>query len=82
MRQLSNAPLKRVHVDLLGPLSNNGNVYVLMVVDKFPKWVECYAIPNQTPETVSRCYLTISYPVLGDHLDPHEGRQFGSEWFM
>ena len=48
------APLERVHVDLLGPfpLSDNGNVYVLVVVDQFTKWVECYAIPNQTAETI------------------------------
>ena len=40
-----------VHVDILGPLtlSRSGN---LMVVDQFTKWVEEYAMPNQTAKTV------------------------------
>ena len=44
------APLERVHIDITGPflLSEDGNLYILMVVDQFTKWVECLPMPNQT----------------------------------
>ena len=47
----SGAPMEWVHVDILGPLtlSRSGN---LMVVEPFTKWVEEYAMPNQTAKTV------------------------------
>ena len=42
------APMKRVHLDFLGPLLKTmyGNEYVFMMVDQFMKWVEC--IPFST----------------------------------
>ena len=44
------APLDRVHIDILRPLppSKDGNVYILMLVNQFTKWLECWALPNQT----------------------------------
>ena len=55
MYQVS-APLERVHIDVLGPFvkSKNGNVYVLMLIDQFSKWLECYAIPDTKAETVAK----------------------------
>ena len=49
------APLDRVHIDILGPIttSENGNHYVLMLVDQFTKWLECWPLPNQTAEIVA-----------------------------
>ena len=49
------APLDRVHIDILGPIttSENGNCYVLMLVDQFTKWLECWPLPNQTAEIVA-----------------------------
>ena len=37
-------PIDRVHVDILGPfpVSDTGNLYVVMLVDQFTKWVEVY----------------------------------------
>ena len=48
-------PLERVHIDILGPLakSKRDNQYVLMVVDQFTKWMECYALPDQTAESIA-----------------------------
>ena len=47
--------MERVHMDILGPLprSRQGNVYVLVVVDQFTKWTECFALPDQTAERVA-----------------------------
>ena len=44
------APLDRIHIDILGPIttSQDGNVYILMLVDQFTKWLECWPLPNQT----------------------------------
>ena len=48
------APMERIHIDILGPFTASaaGNVYILMIVDQFSKWFECYALPNQTAETI------------------------------
>lgn len=48
-------PVERVHMDILGPLplTDQKNKYILMVIDQFTKWLECYPIPNQTAETVA-----------------------------
>jgi hypothetical protein len=36
-------------MDILGPLpiAKNRNEYILMVIDQFTKWLECYPLPNQ-----------------------------------
>jgi hypothetical protein len=43
-------PMERVHLDILGPFnpSENGNRYILMMVDQFSKWVEMAVIPDQS----------------------------------
>ena len=48
-------PLERVHFDILGPLpeSSKGNVYILVIVDQFTKWVESYALPDQKAESIA-----------------------------
>ena len=40
-------PIERVHLDILGPFpkSHSGKVYILMLVDQFTKWLECYPLP-------------------------------------
>ena len=50
------APLERVHLDILGPFprSLTGNCYVLMLIDQFTKWLECFPLPNQSSETVAK----------------------------
>ena len=47
------APMERLAMDILGPLSltPRGNRYVLVVTDYFTKWTESYAIPNQEAAT-------------------------------
>ena len=45
-------PLERVHIDVVGPLveSHRGNKLILVLVDQFTKWFECYAVPDQTAD--------------------------------
>ena len=48
------APLERIHIDILGPFNSSfsGNMYVLMLVCQLTKWVEAYALSDQTSESV------------------------------
>ena len=54
------SPMERVHTDILGPLveTPRGNQYVFVVVDQFSKWVECYALSDQTAETMASTLVT------------------------
>jgi hypothetical protein len=54
--------MERVHLDILGPFntSEDGNRYVLMMIDQFTKWVEMAAIPEQSAKdcfTLSNVFL-------------------------
>ena len=52
-------PMERVHIDILGPFtpSNKGNQYVLMIVDQFTKWLECFPLPCQSAEETAKCVV-------------------------
>ena len=48
-------PFHRVGVDVLQlPLTENGNKYVVVFQDYLTKWVEAFAVPNQTAETIAK----------------------------
>lgn len=36
------------------PLTENGNKYVVIFQDSLTKWVEVFAVPNQTAETLAK----------------------------
>ena len=48
-------PWERVAADVAGPFptTRNGNRYILVVQDYCTKWVEVFAMPDQTAETVA-----------------------------
>ena len=47
-------PFHRVGVDVLQlPVTELGNRYVVVFVDHLTKWVEAFAVPNQTAETIA-----------------------------
>ena len=79
------SPLERIHIDILGPLieTPRGNQYVLVVVDQFAKWVECYALADQTAERVSRTLVSEFIGRFGCPLELHsdQGRNFESRMF-
>ena len=79
------SPLERIHIDILGPLieTPRGNQYVLVVVDQFTKWVECYALADQTAERVARTLVSEFIGRFGCPLELHsdQGRNFESRMF-
>ena len=49
-------PMQLVATDTVGPFpeSSSGNVYILVAVDYFTRWVEAYPIPHQEAEVVAK----------------------------
>jgi hypothetical protein len=78
-------PMERVHLDILGPFhpSASGNVYILMMVDQFTKWVEMVALPNQSAHRVAQEFLQRFVVTFGCPLEIHtdQGRNFDSNLF-
>ena len=79
------SPLERIHIDNLGLLieTPRGNQYVLVVVDQFSKWVEGYALSDQTAERVARTLVSEFIGRFGCPLVLHsdQGRNFESRMF-
>lgn len=76
--------MERIALDILGPLPEtpDGNIYILVVGDYFTKFVEAYALPDQTAETVAdklvhEFCLRYGFP-LEIHSD--QGRNFETEF--
>jgi transposase InsO family protein len=78
-------PMERVHMDILGPFITSalGNRYVLMIIDQFTKWVECYALPEQGAELVAKTYVERFVTTFGCSYFLHtdQGRNFESNLF-
>lgn len=79
-------PMDRIAIDIMGPLpvSDNGNKYVMVVGDTFTKWIEAYAIPDQTAETVAEKLVNEFISRFGTPLELHsdQGRTFESNLFQ
>ncbi|XP_019645940.1 PREDICTED: uncharacterized protein LOC109486545 [Branchiostoma belcheri] len=75
-------PNKRIAIDVVGPLpkTSSGNKYVLVLSDYFTKWVEIFAIPDETASTVARVifegWVCVHGPPERIHTD--QGRNFES----
>ena len=79
------APMDRLDTDILGPLptSDDGMKYILLVQDQFTKWIECYAIPDQTAATVAHKIVYEFISRFGSPLTIHsdQGRNYESQLF-
>ena len=79
------SPLERVHVDFLGPFtpSTKGNQRVLMIVDQFTKWLECFPLPHQNAEETARCMVNGFISRLGCPVEIHtdQGKNFDGKLF-
>jgi transposase InsO family protein len=66
-------PLERIHMDILGPLpeTKNGNKYILMIIDQFTKWIECFPLPNQKAEIIAKNFVDNVICRLGCPLELH-----------
>jgi transposase InsO family protein len=77
--------LDRLSTDILGPFpeSEMGNKYVLTVSDHFTKWVEIFAVPDQTAITCANKILNEVIARFGCPLDLHsdQGRNYESHVF-
>ena len=85
-KMCSGAPLDRLCTDVLGPFpeSPRGNKYILVVTDHFTRWVEIFAIPDQTAVTCASKILNEVIARYGCPLDIHsdQGRNYTSQLFL
>ena len=79
------APMDRLHLDVVGPfpISTSGSKYILVIIDQFTRWVEAFAIPDQTAETTVQKLVFEFIARFGSPLEIHtdQGRNFESELF-
>ena len=79
------SPLEPVHIDILGPFtpSSKGNQYVLMIVDQFTKWLECFPLPQQKAEETAKCVVDGFISRFGCPLEIHtdQGKNFDGKLF-
>jgi transposase InsO family protein len=79
-------PNERIAMDILGPLpqTNHGNKYILVVMDYFSKYVECFSIPNQEAFTVANVLVTNFFLRFGVPMSIHtdQGSNFESRLFQ
>ena len=77
--------MERVHLDILGPFntSEDGNRYVLMMIDQFTKWVEMAAIPEHSALTIAEKFVVHFVVTFGCPLEVHtdQGRNFDGNLF-
>ena len=78
-------PVERLHLDILGPFpeSSSGNKYILMLICLFTKWLEAYALADQTAEEITKAvvYNFISRFGIPEHLHTDQGRNFTGKLF-
>ncbi len=75
-------PLQRIAADILElPVNSRGNRYILVVEDYFTKFVNLYALPNQTAHTVATCLFEdyVLVHEVPEVLHSDQGHQFEAE---
>lgn len=78
------APLDRLPIDFLPfPVSIRGNKCIMVITDQFTKWVEAFAVPDQSSETTARKLVEEFIARFGAPLEIHmdQGSNFQSEMF-
>ena len=79
-------PMSVVAIDILGPLpqTDNQNLYIVVCGCYYTKWMEAFAIPNQTAaviadKLVTEVFLRFAVP---SQIHTDQGRQFTSDLFQ
>lgn len=84
-RHHAGSQMERVHLDFLGPFtpSEHENVYVLVMIDQFTKWIQCAALPNQTALLIAKEFLLHFIVTFGCPLSVHtdQGRNFDRDLY-
>jgi len=72
------APMERWAIDVLRPLpkSNGGNIYLLVVVDYFSKWIDAIPMKNQKATTIARKFVDRIVSIFGVPMQLHSDRCF------
>ena len=77
--------MERVHLNISGPFntSEDGNRYVLIMIDQFTKWVEMAAIPEQSALTIAEKFVVHIVVTFGCPLEVHtdQGQHFNRNLF-
>ena len=84
IKEINSFPMERVAMDVMGPWdppTARGNRFVIVLQDYYSKWVEVWAAPDHTAETVS---WLLASQFLGRFGSPHrfhsdQGREFESK---
>ena len=80
-----NEVMRCVAVDIFGPLplSENGNEYIIVLGDYYSKWVDAWAVPDHTAQTVADKLVVEFFTKFGCPAQIHtdQGREFQSELF-
>lgn len=78
-------PMEIIHIDAIGQFTESvsGYHYIVMKIDQFTKWLECYAIPYQGAEQVAMSPVKVFIARIGCPLQIHsdQGRNFMSSIF-
>ena len=78
--------METIACDIMDALTqtDNGNVYILVNMDYFTKWVEAFALPNHTAQTVAKKRVTewICRYGIPLHLHSDQDRNFESNLFQ
>jgi hypothetical protein len=77
-------PFSRLSVDVMGPLptTRSNNRFIIVIVDHCTRWAECYARPDHTAVTITRCVADFMTRFgVADSVLHDLGADFTSEMF-
>ena len=73
---------ERVQMDICGPVneSRHGNIYLLVLTDRFSKYTKAFPLPNKETKTVAECVVTRWIHEYGEPEQIHtdQGGEFES----
>ena len=82
---LAYTPFEKIGMDFktVSQASTRGNQVILVVMDYFTKWVECYPLPTQSAMGVANCLIDfISRHGVPQHIISDQGAEFQADLFQ
>ena len=81
--EMPTGPMQCVGIDTVGPFvtSQNGNNYIITMVDWYSNWIEAYPVPNKEADTIASVILEQFIPRHGcmDYLVSDNGSEFRNQ---